>query len=88
MTTATPGTGHSAMGHLDPMAGYHQTIAAYLCGWADDLSEESAGRTAPADERDFILGYQRALRDLAAHLRDGDVMPDGPLFIDMARAAG
>ncbi|MDO5696970.1 MAG: hypothetical protein Q4G51_03240 [Dermatophilus congolensis] len=57
----------------------HQALAAYLTAWADDLHEEHESRE-PRDETDFILGYQRALRDMAGHLHAGDGLPGGPVL--------
>lgn len=72
---------------LHASVAHHIMVAAYLDGWANALACESNGRTAPIDESDFILGYQRALRDLAGHLRTGDALPGSPFFADLERAS-
>lgn len=57
----------------------HLFLADYLSDWASDLRNDNVGREQPRDEIDFLLGYQRALEELAEHLRAGDGLPGGPL---------
>ena len=38
-------------------------------------------------EDDYLLGYIRALRDIADHLVLGDALPDGPLTLELAQSA-
>lgn len=81
--TATPAGGprdDSVSGVLADIVNNHRALAAYLTSWADDLREDSDAREQPRDEVDFILGYTRALRDLAGHLHAGDGLPGGPVL--------
>lgn len=81
--TASPAggpRGDSVSGAITDIVVNHQALAAYLTSWADDLHEDHDKRESPRDEVDFILGYQRALRDLAGHLHAGDGLPGGPVF--------
>ena len=69
----------------------HLAIAACIRAWAERMTPEliAAGRrpaSEPINEDDYLLGYMRALRDMADLLVDGDGLPDGPLFAIPARA--
>ncbi len=81
MTAYAAGTsrGPQVRGVVSEIVANHLVLAAYLSAWAEDLTEHSGRRECPNDEADFILGYQRALRDLAGHLRAGDALPGGPV---------
>jgi len=57
----------------------HLRLAEYLTRWGRDLDSELDGRSEPRDEADFLLGYQRALLDMAGHLRERDALPGGIL---------
>lgn len=56
----------------------HVGLAASLRTWAEDLRSE-IGETAPRhlNEDDFLLGYVRALTDMAGHLEAGECLPGG-----------
>lgn len=57
-----------------------QLVAAHwLDGWAERLTE-----TDPIDDPKFDEGFAQALREVAAHLRQGDLVPGGVLFEDVA----
>lgn len=63
----------------------HLVIAACIRAWAERMTPDlvADGRmpgSEPSNEDDYILGYVRALRDMADLLVDGDGLPDGPLF--------
>lgn len=59
----------------------HLALAAYLESWAGSLrAEVGSDARPPIDERDFLLGYLRALVDLAGQLRVGDGLEGGPLL--------
>jgi hypothetical protein len=49
-------------------------VARFLQRWADRLEG------GPDGERDFQRGYRRALREVAAHLRQADLVPGGVLY--------
>ncbi|MBO3143612.1 hypothetical protein [Dermatophilus congolensis] len=66
------------------LAKNHRLIATYLESWANALINDITDRREPRSETDFMLGYQRALRDLASHLADGDALPGGPLAVPVA----
>jgi hypothetical protein len=51
----------------------HLQVAQWLQGWAERLDEQADSRR---DDTDFI----RALREVAAHLRQADLVPGGPLL--------
>ena len=53
----------------------HLRIATALSGWADRLEEDETGFGQKHDE-----GYVSALREVTAHLRQGDYLPDGPML--------
>lgn len=63
----------------------HVAIARCIRGWSERMVPDlvSRGRppgSEPVCEDDFVLGYLRALQDMADLLVDGDGLPDGPLF--------
>lgn len=59
----------------------HGMIAAYLDDWADRVhGEVSHGRGLGTLDQEYLIGYQRALTDLAHHLREGDALPGGPVY--------
>lgn len=87
--TATPAgepRDQSVSGVFADIVANHMVLAEYLHTWADDLREDHAVREDPRDELDFLLGYQRALRDLAGHLRAGDGLPGGPVHQGLGAA--
>jgi hypothetical protein len=56
----------------------HLRIARSLAGWASRLQE---GGTINAD---FQRGYRQALREIAAHLRQGDYVEGGAMIVHQA----
>ena len=63
----------------------HVAIARCIRGWSERMVTDlvSRGRppgSEPVCEDDYLLGYLRALQDMADLLVDGDGLPDGPLF--------
>ena len=63
----------------------HVAIARCIRGWSERMVPDlvSRGRppgSEPVCEDDYLLGYLRALQDMADLLVDGDGLPDGPLF--------
>lgn len=63
----------------------HVDVAAYLRDWSDRMSPARAG-IAPGNEDDYLMGYIRALRDLADHFVQGDALPGGPINLDRMTA--
>lgn len=62
----------------------HLAIATCMRAWAEHMTPElvAKGRmpgSEPINEDDYMLGYVRALQDMADLLVDGDGLPDGPL---------
>ncbi|OMC28876.1 hypothetical protein [Mycobacterium colombiense] len=55
----------------------HLRIARSIDGWASRLEERGGGINA-----DFQRGYQQALREIAAHLRQGDYVEGGAMIIN------
>lgn len=53
--------------------------AHWLDGWAERLSEGDS-----LDDPKFDEGFTKALREVAAHLRQGDLIPGGVIFEDVA----
>jgi hypothetical protein len=54
----------------------HLTVADHIAGWAErmvPLIEEDMA----TDGSEFNRGYAKALREVAAHLRQGDYVPSG-----------
>lgn len=84
--------GSSSAGSAEEFAGQypelypnHLAIASCIRAWAERMTPDlvAKGRrpgSEPISEDDYILGYVRALRDMADLLVDGDGLPDGPLF--------
>lgn len=63
----------------------HVAIARCIRGWSERMVPDlvSRGRppgSEPVCEDDYLLGYLRALQDMADLFVDGDGLPDGPLF--------
>ncbi|GAB96696.1 hypothetical protein BJY21_002723 [Kineosphaera limosa] len=65
----------------------HVAIAGCIRAWAErmvpQLSAVTVGAepgTVPGSEEDYVLGYARALRDMADMLVDGEGLPDAPLY--------
>jgi hypothetical protein len=55
----------------------HLIVARWICGWADRLEEDP--ESGPGDKLEsFVL----ALREVATHLRQGDLVPGGILYED------
>lgn len=72
MRTATP-TAHSS----SPPAGSN--------GWRQrTLAEDPAGSGARSE--DWVQGWDDALREVVAHLRQGDLIPGGILYTDATGA--
>ena len=55
----------------------HLVVARWISGFADRVEEDEDTETP--EQRS---GYLAALRDLAAHLRQGDLVPGGILYDD------
>jgi hypothetical protein len=55
----------------------HLVAARWISGYGDRIEEDEEDE--PAEQRN---GYVAALRDLAAHLRQGDLVPGGVLYDD------
>lgn len=56
----------------------HLRIARSIRGWA------SRTRNAPMGDKNYQRGYVQALREVAAHLRQGDYVEGGLLIIEQA----
>lgn len=54
----------------------HLRIARHVANWASRLDKSGAVN------EDFQRGYQQALREIAAHLRQGDYVEGGRLIIE------
>lgn len=54
----------------------HLRIARSIRGWASRLDTRNAA------DKDFERGYSRALREVAAHLRQGDYVEGGEMIIN------
>ena len=68
----------------------HVAIAACIRRWADGMRpavERCTGPERVLSEDDYMLGYVRALRDMATLLVDGDGLPDGPFFTPAVAAS-
>lgn len=69
----------------------HVAVADYIRSWSDRMEPELSlgGRRSDhsVSEDDYLLGYIRALRDMADHLVLGDALPDGPLTVVLAQTA-
>lgn len=50
--------------------------------WIDGWRERFKDRAAPEEERSFADGVDYALREVVAHLRQGDLLPNGALIRD------
>lgn len=55
----------------------HLRIARSIRGWASRVRETAAG-----DDNAFRRGYEQALREVAAHLRQGDYVEGGEMIIN------
>lgn len=57
--------------------------------WIDQWREGVTGDAFLARERgpEWMKGFEEALREVAAHLRQGDFVPGGTLYEDQQRAA-
>jgi hypothetical protein len=60
---------------------YQLVTARHLEGWAERLGE-GGGIASNAAAADAAFG--RALREIAAHLRQGDYLPGGVLYVETA----
>lgn len=58
----------------------HLFIADHLAEWSSRLSDGALER-----DSDFNRGYAKALREVAAHLRQGDYVPNGAFMEDVRR---
>lgn len=69
----------------------HLALAGYIRSWSDRMEPEltTVGRRTDRsfNEDDYLLGYIRALRDMADHLVLGDALPEGPLTLELAQSA-
>jgi hypothetical protein len=54
-------------------------VAKHLDNWADRVEE----RAGPAANRAFQVGFISGLREVAAHLREGDLLPGGVFYEEM-----
>lgn len=56
-----------------------QLVAArWFEGWRLQIRERGAGERSP----DYLEGFDEALATVVAHLRQGDLIPGGPLYED------
>lgn len=60
----------------------HLIVARWVCGWADRM-EEDEELGSPEQRSSFVL----ALREVAAHMRQGDLVPGGILYEDAIGSA-
>lgn len=56
----------------------HLAIALHISGWAERMEQ----RAIEKDTGEFDRGYAKALREVAAHLRQGDYAPSGAFMLD------
>lgn len=81
----------SPAGNFPEIYANHLALADYIRSWSDRMEPEltAVGRLADRafNEDDYLLGYIRALRDLADHLVLGDALPEGPLTAALAHTA-
>ncbi|WP_168582573.1 hypothetical protein [Gephyromycinifex aptenodytis] len=61
----------------------HLYLANYLRDWGVTVAAEAQGETNPL-EREYLLGYTRALVEMSEHLASGDGLPGGPLYAQVA----
>lgn len=54
----------------------HLRMARCIRGWADRMGE------SPSGNEEFNRGYAKALREVAAHLRQGDYVEGGIMMTD------
>lgn len=98
MRNELPGGDAVVLAATNPQAGRfpeiyanHLELADYIRSWSDRMEPElsAIGRLSDRSfsEDDYLLGYIRALRDLAEHLVIGDALPDGPLNVMLAQTA-
>lgn len=59
----------------------HLRIARSIQGWASRLESGGYGNRG---DNDFQRGYAKALREVAAHLRQGDYVEGGPMIIEQS----
>ncbi|ARV80832.1 MULTISPECIES: hypothetical protein [Mycobacterium] len=55
----------------------HLRIARSIAGWADRLDADATTSGA-----EFQRGYAKALREIAAHLRQADYVEGGPMIVE------
>ncbi len=76
-------TASSRAEHYPELHANHLLLAQFLRVWAQDLQGDLGPTGGPTSEVDFLLGYQRALRDCAEHLTDGDGLPGGAVTVHL-----
>ncbi len=60
-----------------------QLVAArWIDGWRQRMAEDVASPTSLGPEDPYHAGRDEALREVAAHLRLGDLLPGGVLYED------
>jgi predicted metal-dependent phosphoesterase TrpH len=59
---------------------YQLVAARQLERWAE---RDGVAAKSPTSDRTWLAGHERALRDVAAHLRQGDYLPGGGLHDDI-----
>jgi len=58
----------------------HLVVALWLDGWRERVMDDQLRRLREVDDD----GFEHALREVAAHLRQGDFLPGGDLADDLA----
>lgn len=53
----------------------HLVIAKWIDRWLEDMTHPSSGLEGKSEE-----GFQEGLREISAHLRQGDLLPGGGVF--------
>ncbi|TXL91591.1 hypothetical protein [Streptomyces sp. IB2014 016-6] len=56
----------------------HLEIAQWIDGWIERMEEGDVGRRTPEHQSGLVAG----VREIAAHLRQADFVPDGDLLRD------
>lgn len=79
------------VGRFPEIHANHVALAVYMRSWSLRMEPElsAVGRLPgrSVSEDDYLLGYIRALRDMADHLVLGDALPGGPLSNVFAQSA-
>lgn len=71
-----------ALSHVPDLYRNHLAIAKWLDGWIERNAATAAGRTRDEVSAAYEEGFEKALREVAAHLRQCDLLPppDGELI--------